>query len=69
MPILNYLQVLRTRSSTNLQMILLTKNIRDLKIEFGIDNIPIDNHRLPNMFFIPKLHKNLIKAKFIHCVS
>ena len=25
MPILNYLQILRTRSSTNLQMILLTK--------------------------------------------
>ena len=25
------------------------KNIRDLKIKFGIDNIPIENHRLPNM--------------------
>ena len=25
-------------------------NIRDLKIKFGIDNIPIGNHRLPNMY-------------------
>ena len=25
-------------------------NIRDLKIKFGIDNIPIENHRLPNMY-------------------
>ena len=23
--------------------------IRDLKIRFGIDNIPIENHRSPNM--------------------
>ena len=25
-------------------------NIRDLKIKFGIGNIPIENHRLPNMY-------------------
>ena len=28
---------------------IIDKNIRDLKIKFGIDNIPIENHRLPNM--------------------
>ena len=36
-------------------------NIRDLKIKFGIDNIPIKNHRLPNMYWMPKMHKNPIK--------
>ena len=41
------------------------KNIRDLKIKFGIDNIPIENHRLPNMYWMPKMHKNSIKARFI----
>ena len=28
---------------------IIDKNIRDLKIKFASDNIPIDNHRLPNM--------------------
>ena len=40
-------------------------NIRDLKINFGIDNIPIENHRLPNMYWLPKMHKNPTKARFI----
>ena len=40
-------------------------NIRDLKIKFGIYKIPIENHRLPNMYWIPKMHKNPIKARFI----
>ena len=40
-------------------------NIKDLKIKFGIDNIPIENHRLPNMYWMPKMHKNPIKARFI----
>ena len=40
-------------------------NIRDLKIKFGIENIPIENHRLPNVYRIPKMHKNSIKARFI----
>ena len=40
-------------------------NIRDLKITFGIDNIPIENHRLPNMYWKSKIHKNPIKARFI----
>ena len=26
------------------------KNKRDLKIEFGIDSVPIENHRLSNMY-------------------
>ena len=36
-----------------------------MKIKFGIDNIPIENHRLPNMYWMPKMHKNPIKARFI----
>ena len=40
-------------------------NKRDLKIKFTIDNIPIENHRLPNMYWMPKIHKNPIKARFI----
>ena len=40
-------------------------NIRDLKIKFGIENIPIENHRLPNVYRMPKMHKNSIKARFI----
>ena len=41
------------------------KNIRDLKIKFGTDNIPIKNHRLPNMYWKPKMYKNPINARFI----
>ena len=40
-------------------------NIRDLKIKLGIDNIPIENHRLPNMYWMPKMCKNPINARFI----
>ena len=40
-------------------------NIRDLEIKFGIDNIPIKNHRLPNMYWMPKMHKNSVKTRFI----
>ena len=36
-------------------------NIRDLKIKFGIDNIPVENHRLPNMYWMSKMHKTLLK--------
>ena len=36
-----------------------------MKIKFGIDNIPIENHQSPNMFWMPKMHKNPIKARFI----
>ena len=44
---------------------IIDKNMRDLKIKFGIDNIPIENHRLPNMYWVPNMHKNPIKARFI----
>ena len=44
---------------------IIDKNIKDLKIKFVIDNIPIENHRLPNMYWMPKMHKNPIKAGFI----
>ena len=36
-----------------------------MKIKFGIGNIPIENHRLPNIYWMPKMHKNCIKARFI----
>ena len=41
------------------------KNTRDLKIKFGIDNIPIENHQLVNMYRMPKVHKIPIKVSFI----
>ena len=44
---------------------IIDENIRDLKIKFGIDNNLLENHLLPNMYWMPKLHKNPIKARFI----
>ena len=44
---------------------ILDKNIRDWKIKFVIDRISIENDRLPNMYWMPKMHKNPIKARFI----
>ena len=44
---------------------IIDKSVRDLKIKFGIGNISIENHRLPNMYWMPKIHKNPIKARFI----
>ena len=44
---------------------IIDKNIRDLRIKFGNDNIPIENHRLPNMYWTSKTFKNPIKARFI----
>ena len=41
------------------------KNITDLKIKFGVDKIPIENHQLPNMCCMRKMHKNPIEARFI----
>ena len=35
------------------------------KIKFGIDNIPVENLQLPNMYWMPKMHKNPTKARFI----
>ena len=44
---------------------IIDKNIRDLKIKFGIDNIPIENHWVPDIYWMPKTHKYHIKARFI----
>ena len=30
-------------------------------MKLGIDNIPIENHRLPNIYWMPKIHKTLLK--------
>ena len=57
-----HLQVLTTINILSANDII-DKNMRDLKIIYGIDNIPIENHRLPYIW-MPKVHKNLIKARF-----
>ena len=44
---------------------IINKNIRVLKIKFRIDNIPIENNRLPNMQWMLKMHKNPFQAGFI----
>ena len=44
---------------------IIDRNIRDLKIKFGIDNIPIENHRLPNIYWMLQMHKNPIKDRFM----
>ena len=44
---------------------IINKSIRNLKIKFSIDNIPIENHRLPNMYWVPQMDKNPFKVKFI----
>ena len=44
---------------------ILDGNIRYFKIKYGIDNIPTETHRLPNMYWMPKMHKNTITASFI----
>ena len=36
-------------------------NIRDLKIKFGIDHIPIENHRLLNLYWCLRCIKTLLK--------
>lgn len=41
----------------------ITNNIIDNII--GSDNIPIENHQLPNIYWMLKIHKSPIKARFI----
>ena len=36
-----------------------------MKIKFAIDNIPIENDLLPNMYWTAKMHKNPIKARLL----
>ena len=59
-------QILKNKTGGLSANDIIDKNIRDLKIKFGIDNVPIENHRLPNMYWIPKMHENTIEATAIH---
>ena len=43
---------------------IIDKNIRDLKMKFGNDKISIENDRLPNIYWLPKMHKNPTKGRF-----
>ena len=40
---------------------IIDKNIRDLKTEFRIHNIPIYNDRFPNIYWMSKIHISAIK--------
>ena len=42
--------------------IIINNNINALKSKCGIDNVTTENHCLPNMYWLPKMHKNPIKA-------
>ena len=44
---------------------IINSNVKDLKDKFGINNVSLENHRLPNMYWLPKMHKSPIKARFI----
>ena len=48
---------------------IIDKNIRDLEIEFGIYNIAIKDHRLPNMYWMSRMHKNTTKQPIQNDVS
>ena len=41
------------------------KYLRDLKIKFNIDNVPFENCWLLDVHWMPKMHKNLTKTRFI----
>ena len=34
-------------------------------MEFDVDDIPIENHRIPCTYWMPQMHKNPIKARLI----
>ena len=44
---------------------IINKNLSDLTTRFCIADILIENHQLPHMYWMLKLHKNPIKARFI----
>ena len=44
---------------------IINTDIGDLKYNFGFDNIVMDNSCLRNMYWLPKMHKTPIKARFI----
>ena len=39
--------------------------LKDIKRMFNLDNTPVENHCLPKMYWIPKMHKNPSKSRFI----
>ena len=43
---------------------IINKNIRELKIRFRIDNIAVENHRSPDMYWMAKMYKNPINTRF-----
>ena len=44
---------------------IIDNSIEDLKSIFVIDGIAMDIHCLPNMYWLPKIHKTSIKDRFI----
>ena len=44
---------------------IIDKTLNDLDKKFSFKNIPIEQHCLPNMDWLPKMHKTPIKARFI----
>ena len=54
-------QILTEGPTSCLQFILLMKTWH-LKTKFNIENIPIENHRLIDMYWLPKMHKNPINV-------
>ena len=44
---------------------IINSNINDLKSKFGIDDVNMENHCLPHMYWLPKMHKSPVKARFI----
>ena len=44
---------------------IISSNINDLKSKFGIDDVNIEIHCLPHMYWLPKMHNSPIKARFI----
>ena len=53
-----------SRNNTSTDTII-KSNINDLKSKFGIDDVNIVNQCLPHMYWLPKMHKSPIKARFI----
>ena len=52
-----------TDTSNNTDVLFVNDIIDEKNKSFGIDNIPIENNRLPNMCWMPKTYINL-KARF-----
>ena len=44
---------------------IINTNIKDLRSKFFIDNIIMDNHCFLAKYWLPKMHKTPIKARFI----